>query len=1131
MDTRLLKSTTSGILSYFTRHKTAANLLLVMMIVLGFAASTQIRSQFFPDVIIDNVSVSVKWEGAGPEDIDSAVLALMEPALLSVEGVSESNSYAVEGSARVRLDFEPNWDMARAANDVQEAVDAISGLPEGADDPVVRRGVWRDRVTDVVIYGPVSADQLGRFADEFVGRLFRAGITRASIRGVNASDIEVTVMQSSLIKNDITLGEISAAIKQEATTDPAGEVSGGSARVRTGIAKRSADELAQIVIRSNTDGSKLRVGDVAVVSTRGATENRTYFVGEDQAISIRVDRADKGDAIKMQKAVALVADEMQEFLPEAVNIQLIRTRAQAISDRLNILLDNGLLGLGLVVILLFIFLNARTAFWVAAGIPAAMFAAVGLMYAFGLTLNMVSLFGLIITLGIVVDDAIVVGEHADFRARRLGEKPVEAAENAAIRMALPVFSATITTIIAFYGLTVIGGRFGTLIADIPFTVIAVLAASLLECFIILPHHMSHALTQAKSVKWYDVPSETFNRGFSVFRERVFRPFTQWVLVARYPVIAVAIFLLSTQIAMFNSGKVSWRFFNAPEQSSASGNIAMLPGATRSDTLEMVRELQRATKSVSDRFEEEYGANPVVFAMAEIGGNTGRGLSGTETKDKDQLGAIAIELLGADLRPYSASLFLSELQDEIVRHPLLETLSFRRFRFGPGGDSLDVQFFGANAETLKAAAEALKTETAKFPEVSGLEDTLAYDKEELVLELTPQGQALGFTIDEIGAVLRSRLGGITAVSFPDGVRTLDVKVALPESETGDGFLQSTRLRTSMGEYVALTDVVSVTAKIGFSTITRENGLQVVSVTGEISEDDPARATFISNELREEILPKIAGEFGVDWRQSGLAEQEQSFLSDAMFGFGLCLLGIYLTLTWIFSSWTRPMVVMAIIPFGFIGTIFGHWMHDVPLSIFSVVGIIGMSGIIINDSIVLITTVDEYSKSRGIIPSIIDATTDRLRPVILTSLTTVLGLAPLLFETSRQAQFLKPTVITLVYGLAFGLLLVLIIVPALLVIGQDVRGLTQSYRRGVLGTRIGFQHRIIFIGASMTGLTLLAVTMGYLAVWQTAAPWVVVVSLGFAENWPVVGSLTVLSIGAILVVPISMGLHYLMNKKTI
>ncbi|MGR3660013.1 MAG: efflux RND transporter permease subunit [Paracoccaceae bacterium] len=1067
---------THGILSYFTRHGTASNLLLVVLIAAGIAAFPRMRTQFFPDVVFEQISVSVGWNGAGAEDVDRAIVQLLEPALLAVEGVESSSSVSREGSARLSLEFETGWDMARAVGDVQAAVDAISNLPESADDPNVRRGAWRDRVTDVVITGPVGLDQLGRFADEFVARLFAAGVTRTTIQGVAAPETIVEVPSLSLIRNDITMAEISAAIAEEADTDPAGDLGGGSARVRTGVAKRSASDIAAIVLRSNPDGSKLTIGDVAQVHAESIDRDSAYFVGGNPAITVRVDRSERGDAIKIQRQVEDVAEDMQLTLPADVRMDLIRTRAAAISGRLNILMDNGLMGLGLVVVLLFLFLNARTAFWVAAGIPVAMTATIAIMYLTGLTFNMISLFALIITLGIVVDDAIIVGEHADFRMRRLGESPVVAAENAASRMFAPVFSATITTIIAFFGLVAIGGPFGSLIADIPFTVIVVLMASLVECFLILPNHMSHALAHSAKNHWYDFPSRVVNIGFSWFRDVIFRRLMMFVVWARYPVLAMAFVLLASQVAIFVRGDLQFRFFNAPERGSISGNFAMTPGATREDGLEMMRELQRATEVVAAAYTEEYGVNPVDYVIAQIGGNSGRGLSGADTKESWQLGAISIELIAADLRPYSSFAFVAKLQEEVVQHPLAETVSFRGWRSGPGGDALDVEFFGADAETLKGAAEALKTALSQFSEVSALEDSLAYDKDELVLELTPQGQALGVTIDGLGRVLRNRLNGIEAATFPDGLRSASIRVQLPSDELTADFLDRTQVRTAAGNYVNLADIVSVARQSGFSTVRRENGVRLINVNGDISEDDPAKAAEILKRLEETILPTIEEEHGVAWRLGGLAEQESAFLNDALVGFVLCLLGIFLALAWIFSSWTRPIVVMAIIPFGLVGAIYGHVAWEVPLSMFSVVGLIGMTGIIINDSIVLVTTVDEYAEDRGLIPAIIDGTADRLRPVLLTTLTTVLGLAPLLFERSQDAQFLKPTVVTLVYGLGFGMLLVLLVVPAVLAMQQDVSKQFAALRRAMRMRKRGWGVGALSILAIAGAVVAFSATLG-------------------------------------------------------
>jgi len=1045
---------TNAFLSYFVRHKTIANLFLILMIGAGVIAFPNMRAQFFPDVVIDDVGISVTWSGAGAEDVDAGIVQVLEPALLAVEGVTGSRSTSFEGRASLTLEFRPGTDIEKAREDVQFALGSVQNLPSDAGDPEIRTGGWSDRVTDIVITGPVGPEQLGRFADELVTRLFAKGVTQTIIRGVAANSIVVEVPSTSLIRHDIALSEIARRVNAEVNGDPAGDVS-GTTRVRTGVAKRTADDIEEIVLRSNPDGSKLRIGDVARVFTEGVDRNRAYFVGENPAVQLRVNRDATGDAIGIQKIVEEVVSEMQATLPAGTTIELVNGLAEVISARLNILLDNGLMGLGLVLLLLFLFLNARTAIWVAAGIPAAMFAAIALMYMAGVTINMISLFALIITLGIVVDDAIVVGEHADFRVRRFGEDPVVAAERAAARMFSPVFSATLTTVIAFFGLVAIGGQFGSLIADIPFTVIIVLIASFAECFLILPHHLSKAMVHSSKDHWYDWPSRIFNRAFDWFRLTIFRPFMAGVIWARYPVIAGTILILASQVALLVRGDVQWRFFNAPEQGQVTGNFAMLPTATRADSIEMMRELQRATEALGKEYEERYGISPYTFVVAEVGGNAGRAIAGSDRKDPDQLGSISINLIDADSRPYSSFAFVSELQENVRQHPLAETVSFRSWGRGPGGDTLAIQIFGADTEVLKAAAEELKSKLVPFSEVSGLEDSLAYDKEELLLELTPQGLALGLDIENLGLTLRNRLGGMEAATYPDGPRSASIRVALPKGELSADFMDRMLIRTTGGDYVPLADVVYVESRTGFSTVQRENGIALVSVTGDLDDENAERAAEIQEIISNEILPEIETRFGVQSQLAGQSAQERQFLADAQTGVVLVLVGIFLALSWIFGSWTRPLVVMAIIPFGLVGTIYGHYVWEIPMSLFTVVGLIGMVGIIINDSIVLVTTIDEYAKGRGLFPAIIDGASDRLRPVLLTTLTTVLGLTPLLYEGSNQAEFLKPTIVTLTFGLAVGMFLVLLVVPALIATQSDVGRQIRTIRRALNSPKLAMR----------------------------------------------------------------------------
>ena len=433
----LKKSIPSEYISYFARHNTAANLIFVLMIVLGLFAVNNIRSQFFPDVPIEKINIGVKWVGAGPEEIDDGIVSLLEAPLLGIDSVEQIISSSSEGNARIYLDFKPGTDMSKAKEEVQTALDSVQNLPEASELPTIKKISWSDRVSDVVISGPLEIEQLAILADEYVSKLYREGISNTQIMGVSAPIIKVSVPSINLVQYKLPLNHLAKVIASEVDIDPTSEV-GNSNRVRSGFSKRSIEDIGNIVIRLPNSQKEIFLRDISNIYFDNISQNRVYFSDGNKAIVVRIDRFAQDDAIEIQKNVEKITEEFYSSLPNGVEIVLSKTRADAISNRLEILLRNGLQGLALVLILLFVFLSARTAFWVAAGIPAALFAAIGIMFISGLTINMISLFALIICLGIVVDDAIVVGEHADFRLRRLGENPEEAAERGATRMALPV---------------------------------------------------------------------------------------------------------------------------------------------------------------------------------------------------------------------------------------------------------------------------------------------------------------------------------------------------------------------------------------------------------------------------------------------------------------------------------------------------------------------------------------------------------------------------------------------------------------------------------------------------------------------------------------------------------------------
>jgi multidrug efflux pump subunit AcrB len=1038
---------TRGILAYFVRHRTAANLLLLLVVIAGLVSATRIRAQYFPDVSVETIRIQMNWRGVGPKEIDEALIQKVEPKLRVLDGVKQSNSRAREGEARFWLEYRPGYDMNQAMDDVRAALDDIRDLPSDVEPAIFRRTRWFDRVVNVVIAGDVGIDLLDRYADEMKANMLRRGVSAVSVVGASDPEVRVEIDPDVLERYELTMPAVAAAIRAETGAKPVGEIDRGTARVRTVSKEVSAQAIADVPVRSLPDGTKLLLRDVAQITDWGLNKKSALYFEGQTALMLRVDRDQKGDALKIQQAVEDVVKEMRPTLPSGVKVLLHASRADNISSRLWLLIMNGLTGLVIVVLLLFLFLSARTAFWVAAGIPVAMAATIAMMYVGGFSLNMISLFALLICLGIIVDDAIVVGEHADHLAGQ-GHSAEDAAIISAERMAAPVFAASITTVIAFAVLTLVDGRFGKMLADFPFTVGVVIIASLFEAFIILPAHMRYSLSALKFPSFVDAPSRFVNHWFRRVREGWFKSALKKLLVARYPVVAFVVLLLCLSATAIIDRTVKWQFFVSPEEPITYASFVMFESAKREDTKAQLDEFERALQAVNQRYAAEYGRAPVKAAVAEIGDTSSwRSMRAADGKIPELVGSYEIELIESDLRPYTVSKFLADWKKEVRLSPLVEVSTLRGDRSGPAGEDIEVSLLGDDEVQLKAAAEHMKQALGAYPAVTALADDLPYDKPELVLSLTPKGEALGFNTESISRLLRERLYGIEAVKLAKGSREITVRVKLPDAVAGPNYLRQAKLPVpGTFAFVPLSEIATVKQTAGFSSIRRENGRRHVTVNGDIV-DDPGANADVLRALRDLILPEVKAKFGVDWKLSGLLEQERDFLSDAQMGFWLAIAAIYLVLAWVFGSWSRPVLIMVVIPFGLVGAVFGHWLHGIPLSMFSVVGLIGMAGIIINDSIVLVRTIDEKIERQDVLTAVIEGTAERLRAVLLTTLTTVGGLMPLLFEASRQAQFLKPAVVTLVYGLGFGMILVLLLTPALIAIEHDVRMRIASLRRMV------------------------------------------------------------------------------------
>ncbi len=1020
------------LLSIFVRHPTAANLLMVAMILVGVFALLRMNTQFFPDFGIDMVVVEVEWPGAGAEDVDASVVEAIEPEVRFLDGVKRVRSTAREGMGRIVVEFEAGTDMQLALSNVETAVGQVTTLPEDSEKPIVRRIVRYDPISSIAISGPFSESALKAIAKRMRDDLLARGIDRVTLTGARDEQIWVEIPEARLLELDLTLGDVAESIRATSQDIPSGGTSGGvEKQVRSLGLERAATGISRIAVKTLPSGQKIEVGDIGRATERFDDDQAESRRNGEQAIVLNVQRSLHSDALELAEITNRYLAEIKPTLPPALKVEQYNIQADLIRSRVTLLLENGASGLVLVVLILFVFLNSPVAFWVAMGIPVAFMANLGVMLLSGQTINMVSLFGMIMALGIVVDDAIVVGEHAD-SLRRRGLDPLTAAELGARRMAAPVFSSSLTTIAAFLPLLVISDIIGDIIVAIPYVVISILVASLVECFLVLPGHLRGALAMSTARVW--PLRQWFNDGFDRFREGRFRRLITFAVQWRYATLAAGVALLVLSVGLVGGGRVPFNFFPSPEADLVYANVKMVSGSGRTQTLAMVEALQDGLDKVERELTGSKGGL-VRMAAETVGATVGRRDAGQGT-DGDNVGGITVELAPSDERTVRTAAFVEAWRKAVAPVAGLETMTIQAARGGPPGLPVDIRIAGGDPAQLKAAANDARKMLARYPGVTDIEDDLSYGKEEVILELTPQGRALGFTTDSVGRQMRNALEGATARRFARGDEEVKILVRYPREQTHSGMLGDMYLRSSTGAEVPIAEVVTMRPKQGFVQIKREDGLRQVAVTAEVD-----RAVTTGGEvlaaLRRDGIADIAAKHGLQLSFKGKAEEEQQTLGDMKMGAAFALMAIYIILAWVFGSYVRPLVVMSIIPLSFVGATFGHWVLGYDMTILSLIAMIGLAGIVVNNSIILVTTIDERVRAgEHFMEAVVNGTCDRLRAVILTSLTTIGGLAPLLFEKSFQAQFLIPMAVTLVFGLMATTFLVLLLIPSLIAIQGDI-----------------------------------------------------------------------------------------------
>ena len=1027
-----------GVIGLFVRHRNASNLLMVGMMVAGLFALGKLNTQFFPTIGIDFIRVAVVWPGAPAADVESNIVNALDREVRHLDSVKRVVSFAREGVASVLVEFETGASMDTAYANVEAAVSQITTFPDDSEEPQIQRVIRYDTISRIVISGDVGEVALKGMAKRVRDDLITRGIDQVSLFGARSEELWAEVNPRTLRQLDLSLGDIAQRIRESSQDAPSGTLGGAlEKQIRSlGLAK-DARALGAIEIRATERGEKVYLRDIARLSDNFAEDEPIGIRNGRPAIELHVQRATAADALEVAAIVAAYVSEVRLTLPPTVQLETFDVQASLIRDRINLLLRNGVSGLVLVLLVLFLFLHVRVALWVAIGVPTAFLATLAFMLVSGQTINMLSLFALIMMLGIIVDDAIVVGEHsAALRAR--GLSPADAAAGAAQRMLAPVMAASLTTVAAFLPIFMISDVIGQVVQAIPMVVVAVLIASLVECFLILPGHMRASLPRdaAKNSRfriWFDGHFERFQDG-------PFRRLVELAVAWRYTTVAAAIAMLILSLGIVLGGRIGFQFFPAPESDTIFANVVFAPGTPRHVTEAMLKELEAAMLRTEMKLGSGKGSL-VASSFGRVGRSQGEQF---RTVAGLHLGGVHAELIPSDQRDVRTLEFIDAWRAEVQELAGLERVSVFAQQSGPPGREIDIRLTGGSTGALKKASLEVRDLLGQYPGVSNLEDDLPYGRNEVLMSVTPRGRALGFTTETVSRQVRDAFQGRIAKKFARGDEEVTVRVQYTRDRVASDALRDLYLRSPSGAEVPISEVVAFREKGGFARIRREDGVREIAVVGEIDESMTSAQAVLSS-LVENGLEQIATRHGLSYRFAGRAEEQAQTMADMKLGATIALTAIYIILAWVFASYVRPFIVMAIIPFGLVGAIIGHLLMGYDLTILSMISLLGLSGILVNDSIILVTTIERrHAENEEFFSAVIAGTQDRLRAVLLTSLTTIGGLLPLLFETSLQARFMIPMAVTIVFGLLVATMLVLLLVPALFAIQHDAEALVSRWR---------------------------------------------------------------------------------------
>ncbi len=1053
------------LLASFARNTVFANILLLLIFLAGFLATKSMVRESFPEFSIDMISVTVAYPGADPQEVEEGINQKIEDALESVQGIDRYTTKSYENRASVIVEVKDGYKMASVLNDVESHINAISTFPADAEKPVIREIVKKQVVMLLSLSGDLSEKQLKQWGERIKDEVKLIPlISQVEAYGTRAYEIGIEISEEKLRRYGLTFEQVAASIRKSSFNLAGGTLrtDGEEIRIRTVGRKYTGAELAEIVILASPEGEIITLDRLAKINDGFAEDPIFATIDDLPAMFVQIAKTEEEDAIKISNAVQAFVLEKEKVLPPGVHISVFYDTTDSLRARIRLLTRNGVIGLCLVFFLLWLFLDLRLSFWAGLGIPISISGAMFILWSVGATINMISLFGLIMVLGIVVDDAIVVGE-AIYVHRKRGEAPLEAAVNGVSEVAMPVLAAVTTTIVAFIPLSYVGGVMGKFISILPMVVIACLSISLVESLFLLPAHLSHLPDLNRPKKQWGIfglierMRNSISEGLENFIENKYVPFIRSVLNWRYVSLAVAIAVLMLSVGLVKGGLVKFQVFPKLDGFVITSTVEFPEGTPPDVTNDALEQIEKAFDTVAAETSTISGA-PLVRQRLKL---VGQALSGTMGATGPHMGSIQIILLPSEERGVHSNDLLIAWEKAVGGIPGVKSLTFEGMQAGPSGAEIEVWLQGLDMDELQSVAAQLQDDLKEYKGVYQIRSDYSQGKNELQLSLKPEATTLGLTVQDLASQINAGFYGKEAFRMQRGKDDIRVKVRYTADERSRiSDFEQVYIRTADGREVPLLSVANISFAPGFSTISRTDGLRRIKVTAEVN-NKQANSSEIFEQLAKSTFKKLKHEYpNVYLSMQGSKKNTRESFSSLVVGFPIAMVGIFVIIATIFRSYIQPFIILFTIPFGIIGAIIGHLFLGFNLSMMSIFGMVALSGVVINDAIVLIERVNEnLAEGMNLYDSIVQGGARRFRAIFLTSISTVGGLAPLIMETDMQAKFLIPMALSVAGGVIFATVLTLILIPSLLVIVNDFRRIVMKGISGEWPSREEVEPRVL------------------------------------------------------------------------